>query len=157
MVFPLGNRTYTNDDAVKLPEYEGFWNDDILSPVYSGIRFGSDGKIYRATAAGNYQWTGESWLISGAASGYYLVRSITSGASLETDGGTLQQMNSNNDYRISTTLIRKTTDIEFSIASDSTGATILKTRTYRLDAGRDYDPDQGDDFLRPNWKRSQPR
>lgn len=154
MVFPLAP-TYSNALSVKLPVLEGFWNSsDEFNPVYSGIRFGSDGKIYRMTEIGNWQWTGESWLIDGAASGYYLVRSITSGSALGTDDGTLQQMNTNLDYAVSTSLIRKTTDIEFSIADDSAGTNILVTRTYQLDAERVYDPDQDDQFRRPTWKPS---
>jgi hypothetical protein len=154
MVFPLAP-TYANAISVRLPELESFWNEsDVYNPVYSGIRFGSDGKIYRSTEQGNWQATGASWLITGAASSYYLVRTVTSGSALGTDGGTLQQMNANRDYQISSSLERKTTDIEFSISDDSLGSNILVTRTYQLDCERIYDPDQGDQTYQPGWTRS---
>ena len=157
MVFPLAP-TYANAISVKLPELESFWNSsDEFNPVYSGIRFGSDGKIYRMTVQGNWQWTGESWLIDGAASGFYLARTLDGGVALSTDDGTLQQMNTDLDYAVNTSLIRKTADIEFSISDDSAGTNVLVTRTYQLDAERIFDPDQGDQFQQPRWRRSIPR
>lgn len=144
---------YANSGEVQLPDYEGFWNlgGERDTTVYSGIRFGSDGKIYRATIAGNWQWTGRSWLLDGAASGYYLVRTVVSGSALASDGGTLQQMNTNLDYYITTVLRQKRTTLEFKISDDTAGSNILTTNSYQLDCEREIDFEQGEPFERPNW------
>ena len=51
---------YATQVAVAIPAFTGFWNFDAtgLPSVYSGVRFGSDGKIYRMTKFGTWQWTG---------------------------------------------------------------------------------------------------
>jgi len=150
--------SYSNSISVRLPEYEGFSNSGVIeNPMYSGVRFGSDGKIYRSTRTGAWQWTGLSWLITGAASSYYLVREVVGGSALATDSGDLQQMNANLDFRISTTLVQKITTLNFSIADDTLGASILVSRTYQLDAQRNVDFEEGDEFSRPTWKRSEAR
>jgi hypothetical protein len=147
---------YASQTEVRLPEYEGFHNRgfDVDPIVYSGVRFGSDGKIYRATIDGDWQWTGQAWLIGGTAAGYYLQREVISGPALASDAGDLQQMNANLDFYVTTSLIRKQTQIAFDIADDTLGASILVSRTYELDAQRIVDVDQGDEFFRPTWQRS---
>lgn len=149
--------TYATDLKVSLPDYDGFGNvgSDRDSIVYSGVRFGSDGKIYRAAINGQWQWTGQSWLRDGAASGYYLVRSVVGGSALASDGGTLQVLSTNRDYYITTSLREKFTDIEFKISSDVSGTPVLATKTYRLSCERERVLlTEGDAFSRPTWIRA---
>lgn len=103
--------------------------------TYSGIRFGSDGVIYKKTAAGAWQSAGLSWLLEGNASDYYLERTVQGPASLNTDSGNLQQMNAFLDFDIYLPGFGvKTCDILFSICDDTLGANELVTRTYTLKA-----------------------
>jgi len=106
------------------------------SICYSGIRFGSDGNIYKMTKTGAWQGTGSAWLLDGSAASYYLIRSVTSGSLNNDDDGTLQQMNANLDYSLFETLSwsTNTANITFSIADDAGGTNILATRSYGLSA-----------------------
>ena len=144
-VFP----DYTQTE-VALPDYEGFWNSAkrIPNPVTSGVRFGSDGKIYRATKDGSWQWTGLVWLADGVASDYYLKFDITSGSALATSATDLSQMNANLDFTITTAHVRKKTNLTFSICDDTLGASILVTNIYQLDAERTVEIEQGEQDTR---------
>lgn len=127
--------------TVQLPEYDGFGNVGSESLVYSGIRFGSDGKIYRMTSGGSWQWSGEVWLNDGLASDYYLSRTLVTGfpsAVLESDSGTLQQMNANLDYYRSTSSGLKTVNIDFTISDDPGGTPILVSNSYQLSCERSF-------------------
>lgn len=123
--------------SVQLPAVASLSNDDTI-PCYAGIRFGSDGRIYRLDAAGSiWQWTGEVWLNDGAASGYYLVRTST-GDTLESDSGSLQQMNANLDYTVKATAAGlsniKAGVVAFAISTDASGTPEVATRTYTFAA-----------------------
>jgi len=122
--------------SVQLPDYGGFGNDDE-APCFSGVRFGSDGKIYRMTSAGAWQWTGETWLNDGSAANYYLKRAVT-GDTLTSDAGDLQQMNANLDfyYENNTAGVGnvKDCDILFHICDDTLGSNEIVQNTYELTA-----------------------
>lgn len=98
---------------------------------WSGIRFGSDGTVYRQSATGSWQAAG-TWLFSGNASDYYLSRTIDSGTLNETDAGAGPlQMNSNRDYNISRSSNgTKSTTVSFEISSDVSGTPVVASRTY---------------------------
>ena len=158
MIFNLAP-TYANPVKVQLPPINNFGNIEFgrRTTVTSGIRFGNDGKIYRQTSAGAWQWTGKVWLLDGSAASYYIVREVTAGypnTTLTTDDGTLQQMNTNLDYTtaVSSAGIEYNKTINFSIADDSLGSNILVSQTYQLSAekiaGR-FDRDRGGDFFIP--------
>lgn len=120
---------------VQLPDLSSFANFEISGPVYSGIQFNSDGGIYRMSESGTWQYTGKDWLLEGAASAYYLVRTVNGPDSLnEIDGGTLQQMNTTRSYALSTNFEREC-GIEFSISSDASGTPVVAgPKTYTLSA-----------------------
>lgn len=157
MLFQLAP-TYASPIKVQLPAITNFANSDIgragQVSVSSGVRFGSDGKIYRMTSAGNWQWTGKSWLLDGSAASYYIVREVTAGypnTTLTTDGGTLQQMNSNLDYvrTVARAGIAYSATINFSIADDSLGSNVLASQTYVLEAEKFYSRDGRGGFFIP--------
>lgn len=120
---------------VQLPAYGNFDNIDSSAVVFSGIRFGSDGLIYRNTVDGSWQSTGLQWLNDGAASLYWLKRA-TSGDALVGDAGNLQQMSANLDFHIVANFgdASNDTNIDCTICSDSGGVTELVARTYSLSA-----------------------
>ncbi len=110
-------------------------NVGTSAPVYSGIRWDSDGKIYRMSNVGGWQYTAD-WLLSGAASSYYLWRSIVSGT-LDTDDGDGNQLNTGDlDYSLShsTEWFDRTASVTFSISDDVGGTNILDSRTYDFSA-----------------------
>lgn len=159
MLFNLAP-SYPNAISIQLPEILTFGNSGVVysgDSVYSGVRFGSDGKIYRSTRVGNWQAV-DTWLLNGNASSYYLVKEVTAGypdTTLDTDSGTLQQMNANLDYRIgvSNAGITYHNTINFSIASDSGGTNILASVVYLLSAKKLLDRDDlyNEDVLRPGF------
>ena len=138
--------TYGNAVKVQLPELLTFSNRvavEAEQSVFSGVRFGSDGKIYRQTAYGGWQAV-DTWLLDGNASSYYIVRDITAGypdTTLDTDAGTLQQMNTNLSYGIAVSRagVSYNATINFSIATDSGGSNIVASNVYVLQARKLYD------------------
>lgn len=130
---------YATPVAVQLPAITFNNTGDVDlgdSIVYSGVRFGSDGNIYKMTKGGAWQGTGKSWLLDGAASGYYLVRTVNTGTLNVDNDGTLQQMNADLDYSISENASwgESQATITFEIADDAGGTNVLATRQYTLRA-----------------------
>lgn len=108
-----------------------------ITPVYSGVRFGADGNMYKYAASGA-QWQNKgSWLLNGVASDYYLFRTINSGV-LDNDGGDDQQMNTNRDYWIFTN-DTYTATITFTISS-TTGTITEATDPGQIILSATYDP-----------------
>lgn len=122
--------------SVQLPDYNLFDNIATI-PCFSGIRFGSDGNIYRMTGSGAWQGTGESWLNDGSASSYYLKR-VVSGDTLSSDAGDLQQMNANLDFYYENSDIGisnlLTGVFTATICDDTLGSNELVTNNYTLTA-----------------------
>ena len=104
--------------------------------VYSGVRFGSDGVLYRFQPNGGVSSLPLQWLLSGTASNYYLQRTINSGT-LDTDAGTgWLQLNSNRDFNIQNTMIGiEEAEIYFEISSDMSGTPVVGdgTITFRAE------------------------
>lgn len=125
---------------VTLPSLGSFTNAGISAPTYSGVRFGSDGYIYRASATGSWQNVA-AWLIKGTASNYYIQRVVDDG-SLDTDGGDGQQLNANRDYYVTDSTpgaLAKTAVVTYEISSDAPGTTVLAgPKTYSFRAN--YEP-----------------
>jgi len=92
----------TGINAVTFPTTD-FANvgDPIDGTIFSGVRFSSDGKVYRRTALGAFQSIG-AWLLIGTNTTFFLSRTIDVGT-LNTDSGTIQQMNANLDYDVQET------------------------------------------------------
>ena len=67
-------------------------------PSYSGVRFSIDGNMYRRQAAGGWSSIG-AWLLKGAASDYYVQRTVESGT-LTADGGDGAQLTTDRTYDI---------------------------------------------------------
>ena len=102
-----------------------------------GVRFGSDGVIYRATDGGAWQSSGYSWLLDGAASAHYLKR-VASGDALSTTATDLAQMNANLDFVLINASSGTTKDatIVFTICADAGGVTEEAENSYFLLASR---------------------
>ena len=99
-------------------------------------RWDSDGKIYKMSDNGVWQYSGQSWLLSGAAADYYLWRTIVSGVLTNDDGDGNQLDTDDLDYWISNNVdwFEREANVTFSISDDSAGANILASRTYYLSA-----------------------
>jgi hypothetical protein len=119
---------------VQLPGIN-FNTDGTNNPVYSGVRFDSDGKIYKTDAAGNWQYAAD-WLLDGAASDYYLWRTIESGTFTQDDGDGNQLNTGDLDYYLTNSVdwFFRTGSITFKISDDSAGSNILVTRLYSFSA-----------------------
>ena len=116
--------------AVQLPAVDTR-NTSSSSPVYAGLRFDSDGNIYRMSAAGLWQQV-DAWLLEGSASTYYLFRTIDSGT-LNNDDGDGNQLDTDDlDFWISNTTewFGRSTTVTFNIADDTLGANVIATRSY---------------------------
>ena len=105
-------------------------------PVYSGVRFGSDGNMYKLIASGQWQNKG-AWLLNGVNTDYYLFRTINSGV-LDNDDGTDNQMNANLDFWIFTS-DTYTATITFTISS-TTGTITEATDPGQIVLSATYDP-----------------
>ena len=128
--------SYASQINVDVPDGPDF--DNFSSGVtYSGVRFGSDGVIYRATDNGAWQSSGYSWLLDGAASAHYLKR-VASGDALSTTATDLAQMNANLDFVLinASTGTSKNATIVFTICADAGGVTEEAENSYFLLASR---------------------
>lgn len=97
---------------------------------HSGIRLGSDGVLSTIQANGGFSAISGEWLISGAASGFFVQRTILSGT-LESDAGTgFLQLNANRDYdNQKSSAGTKITEVFFEFSSDASGTPIVDTAT----------------------------
>lgn len=109
-----------------------------LSTIYAGLRFDSNGSVYERTASGVWVNTG-AWLLDGAASDYYLWRTLDGGTLTQDDGDGNQLNTDDLDYYIATSTpwFRRITIVTFSISDDSGGSNILATRQYTFQAYRE--------------------
>lgn len=119
--------------AVQLPAVDTSNSGNFPGFVYAGLRFDSDGYIYRMDAAGNWQQD-SAWLLSGAAADYWLHRTITTGTLDNDDGDALQLNTDDLDYwiRESAEWAFRSTVVEFKISSDSAGSSVIATRSYNF-------------------------
>ena len=127
--------------AINLPTLTVFENaSSRVSPVHSGVRFGTDGNIYRASITGAWQQIA-TWLLQGTASSYYVQISVDSGA-LDQSSGDAAQLNANADYYITDSdpsSFPATCTVTFEISSDSGGSTVVAgPKTYNFEAN--YNP-----------------
>ena len=123
----------TSDNTVNLPSVT-FTTIEVGQTAYSGVRFGSDGNVYRnsGTSASSWQVAG-TWLVKGSAANYDVTRTVVSGA-LASDAGDNQNLSTDApvDYYITDTTSTGgavTCEVEFSI-TDTTQSTTYVTRTY---------------------------
>jgi hypothetical protein len=125
-------------NAVQLPalSLHNIGGPGFGGTVHSGVRLGSDGMIYRQQTNGSWSAQGQ-WLLGGTNSTFYVSRVVNSGT-LDTDGGTIQQLNANEDYGTETMLpVEKAASITLSIYDNGT-ETVQNgfpiSRTYSLSA-----------------------
>lgn len=106
-----------------------------IATVYSGIRWDSDGGIYRMDPNGNFQYDSD-WLLSGAASTYYLQRTIDDGTLTNDDGDGVQLNTDNLDYWITNSLtwFTRVAKVTFGISTDAPGSNLIASRQYTLSA-----------------------
>lgn len=105
------------------------------SIAYSGLRFDNDGQIYRMSGGGAWNATA-TWLLDGAASSFYLFRTVDTGSLTNDDGDGTQMNTADIDFWVSTTTewFTKTAKVTFNITSDAGGSNVLATRQYTFSA-----------------------
>lgn len=122
--------------SVQLPGIS-LGNRSLIPTVYSGIRFDDDGQIFIMDANGSWQ-SSDTWLLEGAASSYYLHRTIDTGT-LSNDDGDARQLNTGDlDYWVSNSVgwFTLTATVTFEIADDGIKSNVYATRTYELIADK---------------------
>jgi hypothetical protein len=127
------------DSTVTLPaisagEFEKF---AATQPVYSGIQFNLDGTIQKMTSAGAWQGTGYSWLQKGAASSYYIQRTMVEGVLDFLDSGDGVVLSTSRSYALTETRTYNNNRavITFEISTDAPGTTVKAGPTsYTLNA-----------------------
>lgn len=105
------------------------------STVYSGVRFGADGNIYKLQSSGGYSVVGQ-WLLNGTASDYYVARTVVTG-SLVSDSGNDVQLNTDRTYYVTDTTANGSSvqaSVSFSITNSGGGTVYSGPRTYSFSA-----------------------
>ncbi len=97
---------------------------------HSGVSFGSDGVLSKIQANGGFSAISGQWLVTGAASTFFVQRTILSGT-LEVDPGTgFLQLNSTRTYdNQKSSAGEKITEVFFEVSSDVSGVPIVDTAT----------------------------
>ena len=112
----------------------------FTNAVYSGLKFGADGVLSKVQWNDGLSAISGQWLISGAASGFWIQRTVISGT-LEVDPGNgFLIMNISRNYKnIKSSVGTKTTEVFFEISSDASGVPLVATATFTfvsfLDSG----------------------
>ncbi len=116
-------------DSVKITD-RTINNFRFSGTCHSGVRFGSDGVLFKRQANDGLSAISGEWLVTGTASGFFLQRTITSGT-LEVDPGTgFLQLNTNRDYdNQKSSAGTKVTEVFFEISSDVSGVPVVDTAT----------------------------
>ena len=132
-----------SSSAVTIPTYSGFANTGVgTAPAYSGVRFGSDGDVYRFTGTGAVQRIG-TWLLSGSAASYYLQTTDNGPDALTQDAGDGVQLNANRDYYVTdSTAVAggSTCSVTYEISTDAPGSTVVAgPKTYYFEADYEFD------------------
>lgn len=135
MFIPLGGSSGPAGDVAQIIPND-FVTQGFSGTVFSGVKFDADGNIYERQTAGGWSSIG-AWRLSGAASTFYVSRTIDTG-SLTTDAGAGPlQMNTDRIYDI-----QRTSDgedisrITFSISDDVSGSPVIANRTYMFNVIR---------------------
>jgi|GEM_PF-6842469 len=110
-------------------------NSSSASIVYSGIRFDNDGKIYKMSAGGTWQYAAD-WLLSGVVADYWLHRTILTGTFTGDDGDALQLNTGDLDYYLQNSVewFARGGTINFEIADDASKTNVYATHTYAFSA-----------------------
>jgi len=105
-------------------------NSNPSSTCHSGVDFSSTGVLSTIQANGGFSAVMNEWLNSGAASGFYLQRTILSGT-LEVDAGAgwlqLSTSRTYDNQKVSAGI--KTTEVFFELSSDVSGTPLVATAT----------------------------
>jgi len=107
-----------------------------IKVCHAGVKIGSDGALYTQHALGGWSAVNGEWFVNGTAGGFYVSRTLESGA-LTTDAGAGPiQTNADRIYDIqeATTGLTKTAVITINISDDITGLPILATAVFSLSA-----------------------
>ena len=99
--------------------------------IYSGIKIDADGYVYRRSTYGTWQNV-SPWLLNGSASTYYVSMTINSGTLTTSSGTGPLQCSTDRSWEISGSSTPKTATITLTLADNTTGAPVLKSRQYFL-------------------------
>ena len=116
--------------VVQVPSGIIFERTGETGTIFSGCKFDADGSIYARTFAGAWQVVG-TWLVAGAASGYWISRTIDTG-SLTTDAGAGPLvLSTDREYDVQMSSNgEKNSAVTFSISSDVSGSPVVANGTY---------------------------
>jgi hypothetical protein len=140
MVSLVGGDSSTNTVVVPEIGAHQFQNIGEYPTVYSGVRFGSDGNVYRRQTYGVWSRVA-TWLHKGTASSFHLLRT-TADSLTEDAGSSWLQMDSNRDFDAQHTLAAgySEADVTFEISNDGGTTTVAGPRVYSFHA----EVEQGD-------------
>ncbi len=71
---------------------------------FAGVKFDADGILYLINQDLSYSAVVGEWLVNGTNSTFYLSRTVNSGT-LTADGGTIQQLNGDQEYYVSQSIL----------------------------------------------------
>lgn len=105
------------------------FNSGSTGTIFSGLKFDSDGNLYKRQANGGYSSIG-AWLVSGSAGDFTLVSTIDSGT-LTTDAGRSVTMGSDRAFDIQLSIDgEKTTNMTYDIELTASPGVSLVNRSY---------------------------
>ena len=127
MPIMVGSGVDSDGNSVRIPSSVDFGTFGTGGTVYSGVKFDSDGSVYRRQANGGWSRVG-SWLYKGSAGSYYLARTINAG-SLTTDSGAGPNLpfdGTDYIYDVQQSMLGSATaEVSFQIASHLSGTPIV--------------------------------
>ncbi len=129
----LVHQTQTSEgvvaDSVKITD-RTINNFRLSGTCHSGVRFASDGVLFKRQANDGLSSISGEWLVTGAASGFFVQHTILSGTLESAPGGGFLQLNANRDYdnQLSSEG-EKETVVFFELSSDVSGVPVVDTAT----------------------------
>ena len=127
----------TTANSVVLPSLGAgaFLQETSVPTCNAGIKLDNDGNIYSKQSNGGFSQVG-TWLLTGAASGFYASSTIDSGT-LDTDAGaTFVVLSTDREYSVAnaTSNSERTTLVTLTLSSDVSGVPVVASRQYRVSA-----------------------
>ncbi len=115
----------SSDDTVTI-QNTNFRRFGVTSPVFSGVKFDTDGNMYARQSGGGWSSIG-AWLVRGTVTDYYVQTNLDSGT-LTTDAGDGVQMTTDRIYDVQDTDPSETNSVAvvtFELSTDAPGSTVV--------------------------------
>jgi len=112
-------------------------NAGLDSIVYSGLKFDSDGNLYKRQTGGGWSSLG-AWLLNGSASSFYVGRRVDDGTLTTDAGGTLAaplQLNTDRIFDVQRSAFgTKEATTYFELGNQSDGSNVMDSDSYTFTA-----------------------